>query len=147
MARPRKASPEKLEETVSALIAEYQATQNVDCLTDYTVMQRLNISPRTLETYYDGEADKAILEDNNISDEDRERYTKSGYRQAIKKLVEFRRAVCVQHIATERVASGWIFLSKQPHWGGFQDVQRTESRGEQRITVCISGPDGKPLRE
>lgn len=150
MARPRKVSPEAVADVIDRIIQEYQDTGDISLLTDYALMQRLGVSPRTLERYYDGEADKAILEDNNISDSDKEKYKKYGYGQAVKRLIEFRRSVCVQQIANAKNGSsitGWIFLSKQPHYGGFQDVQRTETKQSGTFTVCIAGPDGRPLKE
>lgn len=147
MARPRKVSPETVADTVDGMITEFIAEGNVAVLTDYALMDRLKVSPRTIDRYYDGEADTALQNDNNISAIDKERYKKDSYGAAVKRLVEFRRAVCVERIAAGGQVTGWIFLSKQPHWGGFQDVQRTETSGKQRIEVCISGPDGKPLSE
>ena len=147
MARPRKVSPETVAETVDKIIQEYKTSGNVDVLSDYELMQRLGISPRTLERYYDGEADKALLDDSNISDTEKEKYQNYGYGQAVKKLIGFRSATCISHLSADLVNSGWIFLSKQPHWGGFQDVQRVEKQSSGSFTVCIAGPDGKPLKE
>lgn len=150
MARPRKVSPEAVAEAVDKAIKEYMETGDVQALTDYAIMQRLNISSRTLDKYYDGEADAALLEDNNISSIDREKYKKYGYCESIKRLVEFRRAECVRHIASGGASTsitGWIFLSKQGRWGGFQDVQRTETKQSGTFTVCITDSTGKPLKE
>lgn len=147
MARPRKVSPETVSAAVDGMIKAYQDTGSVDALTDYELMQRLDISSRTLDRYYSGDADDALLQDDNITDTERDKYKKYGYGAAVKKLIEFRRAVCVQHIATDRFNTGWIFLSKQPRYGGFQDVQRVEKSGNQVFTVCIQGPDGQPIKE
>lgn len=153
--RPRRNTPEQVRKAVDEMIARYQETGDVGSLTDFTLLSLLgNIAPRTLERYYDGTADKALLdnlENNNSSDNiSGEEYTKQTYGDALKRLVEFRRSACVQHIAgggASTTITGWIFLSKQPHWGGFQDVQRTETKGEQRITVNIAGPDGRGIAE
>jgi AraC-like DNA-binding protein len=147
MARPRKVTPDRVAQVIQEIIQEYEESNDIFRLTDYSVMQRLGISRRTLDRYYDGEADKALLEDNNISAEERERYTKCGYGDAIKTLIEYRSAVCLREMTTGRNIPAWIFASKQGRWGGWQDVQRVESQGKQTVTVCISGPDGKPLKE
>jgi len=150
MARPRKVSPEGVAEAVDRLIQRYQETGDVKHLTDYAVMEELGISSRTLDSYYEGEADKRLMEDNSLSDGDREKYKKSGYCDAMKRLIHFRRSECVQHIATGKASqtiTGWIFLSKQPRWGGFQDVQRVEKTGNQTFTVCIADSQGQPLKE
>ena len=153
--RPRRNSPEAVAKAVEQMIAEYESSGDITALDDVRLMQILgNIAPRTLERYYDGTADKAIddelrngTEDNISAVMQENNSIKYRYGDAMKKLIAYRRRVCVQHIATERVSSGWIFLSKQPHWGGFQDVQRQEKTGVQEFRVTISGPDGKPLRE
>lgn len=151
--RPRRNTPEQVNNAVNDMIQEYRDTENVDCLTDFALLSKLgNISSRTLERYYDGTADKALLVDNTENNTGNnnntgEEYIKATYGDALKRLIEFRRAVCVRHIAAGGQVTGWIFLSKQPHWGGFQDVQRVEKTGSQEFRVCISGPDGKPLKE
>ncbi len=147
MARPRKVTPDRVAQVVDEIIDDYTSNGDIFALTDFNVMKRLNISRRTLDRYYDGEADKALLDDNNISADDREKYINSGYGDAIKRLVEFRSAVCLREMTTGRNIPAWIFASKQGRWGGWQDVQRVESKGSQTVNVCISGPDGKPLSE
>ena len=146
----RKTMPETVSAAVDDLIQQYQDTGDVKYLTDFSVMEKLGISSRTLDRFYDGEADKSLLEADNISDSDKEIYKKHGYGEAIKRLIMFRRSECIQHIATGKASqsiTGWIFLSKQPRWGGFQDVQRTETKQSGTFTVCIAGPDGRPLKE
>lgn len=150
--RPRRNTPEMVDKAVDMMLAEYQETGNISALDDTRLMQILNISPGTLERYYQGKADKALQDEEaeQYSEDyngEREYHTNERYSEALKKLVAYRRSVCIEHIATDRVTSGWIFLSKQPHWGGFQDVQRTETRGKQEFVVTISGPDGKAIRE
>ena len=157
--RPRRNTPEQVAEAVQDMIREYQETGDVGKLTDYALLVKLgNIAPRTLERYYDGTADKALLadmeddsgEDINGKNRDGEEYTKATYGEAVKGLIEFRRSEAVRHIASGGAATsitGWIFLSKQPHWGGFQDVQREVRTGVQEFKVTISGPDGKALKE
>ena len=149
MARPRKNSPEQVTKAIDQCIADFEQSGDIKALTDFHLLQVLgNISIHTLENYYDGTADKAYLEEQEkIADKTGEDSIKTGYCEALKKLVEYRRITCIQHIATDRVSSGWIFLSKQPHWGGFQDVQRVENKGQQSINIQISGPDGKALKE
>lgn len=150
MARPRKASPEAVAEAIDKQIQKYQADGDVKHLTDYALMEALGISSRTLDSYYEGEADKRLQDDNTLSDIDRERYIKSGYCDAVKRLTAFRRAECVQHIATGKASqsiTGWIFLSKQPRWGGLQDVQRVEKQSAGSFTICIADSSGNALKE
>lgn len=154
MARPRKNTPDQVDKAITQMIHEYQETGDVGKLTDFRLLEILgNISVDTLERYYNGKADAAMLDDinNNNSNSDTEiEYIKHGYADALKRLIEFRRAECVRNIAGARNGStitGWIFLSKQPHYGGFQDTQRMETRGEQKFTICIQDADGKALKE
>lgn len=147
--RPRRNTPEQVDKAVMSMIADYEATGDVGTLTDFSLLQRLgNISPRTLERYYDGTADRALQDEAKQDIQQGESSTVQSYGDALKRLVEYRRAVCVQHIASGGAATtitGWIFLSKQPHWGGFQDVQRQERTGVQEFKVTLSGPDGKAI--
>lgn len=160
--RPRRNTPEQVDAAITAMIEDYKRTGDIQLLDDSELMERLNISPGTLERYYQGTADKALdnaeleamqaarangIDINNNNSYVKEHSTKERYAEATKKLIAFRRRTCIAHLTEDRFNSGWIFLSKQPHWGGFQDVQRTETSGKQRIEVCISGPDGKPLSE
>ena len=152
--RPRRNTPEQVEKAVDKAIMEYQETGDIGKLTDYNILQILgNITVDTLERYYNGKADEALFDDPEFIQQDNEReeeYKKRGYSVALKRLVEYRRNECVRHIASGGASTsitGWIFLSKQPHWGGFQDVQRYESKGQQSINIQISGPDGKALKE
>ena len=153
--RPRRNSPEMVDRAITGMIEAYEETGDVQMLDDTELMRRLNISPGTLERYYQGRADIALededsTEDNNISTGEREYSTKERYSEALKRLVAYRRRICIKNIASggaSTTITGWIFLSKQPHWGGFQDVQRQVNTGVQEFRVTISGPDGKPIRE
>lgn len=144
--RPPRNTPERVAAAVSQMIQDYEETRDIKCLHDYYLLQILgNISPKTLERYYDGTADKAINNNNNIQEGDPEVCKKQGYGDALKRLITYRAAICTQHITEDRQPTGWIFLSKQPHWGGYQDVQRVQTSGKQEITVTLTGPDGKAL--
>ena len=150
--RPRRNTPEQVEKAVDQMIAEYESGGDIRSLHDIHLLEILgNISVDTLERYYNGKADAPLLEeqsiDNNINNSDGETYTKKGYSAVLKKLISYRQMVCLQHLTSDRFNTGWIFLSKQPHWGGFQDVQRVEKQSAGTFTVCIAGPDGKPLKE
>jgi hypothetical protein len=131
------------------MIQEYRATENIDALTDFALLERLgNISPRTLERYYDGTTDRLLEEREKQENTAAGNNTKQTFGDALKRLVEYRRGVCVRHIASggaSTTITGWIFLSKQPHWGGFQDVQRQERTGVQEFKITLSGPDGKSM--
>lgn len=145
--RPRKNTPEQVVQAVDKAITEYQESGDIGKLTDFHLLELLgNISCHTLENYYDGTADKAYLDE--LDNKGVEEYKKFGYCDALKRLIQFRRSECVRHIASGGASTsitGWIFLSKQPHWGGFQDVQRVENKGQQSINIRISGPGGKAL--
>ena len=135
MARPVKVKPEEVNKAVDDMIEAYE--ERGEMPTDYILRKRLGGSDRTLHRWYDGFYDK----------EDGESGTKT-YQEAMLRLVEFRRHICVEGIANGgNKVTGWIFLSKQKLWGGFQDsVQRVENNGKQNITISIAGSDGKPLR-
>ena len=138
--RPRRNRPEDISNAVDTMIAQYEETLDIKALHDINLLSILgNISSDTLDRYYSGEADKAIPKEEVIK-------TKGGYAGALKKLIAYRQAVCCQHIAEDRTVAGWIFLSKQPRWGGFRDVQVQEKTGTQEFKVTICGPDGKPLK-
>lgn len=139
--RPRKNSPERVRAAVDKAIAEYEESLDIQALHDINILRILgNISVDTLERYYNGEADKHLSRDEINK-------TKGGYSAALKKLIAYRQAVCVKNIAESRTPAGWIFLSKQGHWGGFQDVQKQEVKGKQEFKVTICGPDGKAIKE
>ena len=154
MARPRKNTPDQVRAAVDRMIQEYTETNDIDKLSDFHLLELLgNISVDTLERYYNGKADAALLDsidNNNNNTETETDYIKSGYTAVLKRLIEYRRQVCVRNIAGARNGStitGWIFLSKQPHYGGLTDVQRTETRGEQKFTICIADSTGQALKE
>lgn len=150
--RPRRNTPEQVDAAVNEMIAAYEETGDIQMLDDTELMRRLNVSPGTLERYYQGRFDKDPDGDNSIDNNNNtnmpgEISTKSSYAEALKKLIAHRRRICVAHITADRFNTGWIFLSKQPHWGGFQDVQRTETKQSGTFTVCITDSSGKPLKE
>ena len=150
--RPRRNTPAQVDAAVDAMIAAFEQTGDIQCLDDTELMKALNISPGTLERYYQGRADKALEDEeqdniNNSDIENREHSTKDRYSEALKKLIAYRRRICVARLTSDRFNTGWIFLSKQPHWGGFQDVQRQEVKGNQTFTVCIADSTGQALKE
>jgi len=130
--KPR-CSPEKLAQAVDELINDY--LENGVVPTDYRLAEKTGVQKKTHERWFDGLYDQ---------EEDR------GYQAHMSRLVEFRSQICVENIASgaSNKVTGWIFLSKQKLWGGFQDsVQRTETSGKQDIKITINGADGKPLRK
>ena len=145
MARPRKMTPDTVKQGIDNIIRKYQDTQDVFYLSDYYVMETLGVSKRTLDRYYSGEADQMLQDDNNIPEEERERYKESGYGTALKRLVEFRSAICQQQMVQGKNLPGWIFLSKQGRYGGFQDIQRGEQTVKADFRVTLTGPDGKTI--
>lgn len=135
MARKRICTVEQVNEFIDQMVAEYRECGEIP--TDFRLMELAKVSSRTLDRWYSGEQDKE-------SDED-----ESGaklYKEAMNRLVQFRSQLCVEKIAENPKASGWIFLSKQKRWGGFQDVQKVESAGTQKLEISIKGADGKPLK-
>lgn len=123
---------------VEELINEYLEEGQMP--TDYRLMEKTKVSSRTVDRWYSGEKD---------SDEDTADESKLTYKEAMQRLINFRRQLCVENIAggASNKVTGWIFLSKQTRWGGFQDsVQRTETKGSQDIKITIAGADGKPLK-
>lgn len=129
--RPVKCTPEQLEAAVNQMIYEFQTRGVIP--TDYRLTELTGVSKKTqqrwfLGTYEDGEND--------------------GYQEPMQLLVSFRSQICVQNIASASSnKAGWIFLSKQLLWGGFQDsIQRTETSGKQDITITVTGASGKPVR-
>jgi hypothetical protein len=134
--RPVKCTPEQVAQAVDKLINDYM--DNGTMPTDYRLMKKLGVQVKTMQRWYDG-----------FYDEEDEEPTGLTYQEAMNRLVEFRRGICVEQIASgaSNKVTGWIFLSKQKLWGGFQDsVQRTETKGSQSITISIAGADGKPLK-
>lgn len=134
--RPVKRTPEQVAQAVDELMKDY--IENGTMPTDYRLMEKLGVSVLTMQRWYDGFYDEEDDEPNGLT-----------YKAAMNRLVEFRRGICVEQIASgaSNKVTGWIFLSKQKLWGGFQDsVQRTETKGTQAITISIAGADGKPLK-
>ena len=145
MSRPRRNYPDTVARVIEDIIQEYKSSQDVFFLSDFNVMDKLEISRRTLDKYYDGEADKALQEDPDTTDDIKAKYKNFGYCDAIKKLVEFRSAVCQQQMTQGKAIPAWIFLSKQGRYGGFQDVQRGEQTVKADFRVTLTGPDGKTI--
>ena len=150
--RPRRNSIEAFAAAIDACIAAYEESGNPRDLSDSVLLYRLKISPQQLDRYYSGEIDAAIARttehndnDDNDDGENNENTTKRTYEGELKRLKLYRSAECIQHITQDRSPTGWIFLSKQPRWGGFADVQKAETTGKQEITVTVKGADGREL--
>jgi len=161
--RPRRNSIEAFAAAVDACIAAYEETDDAHDLTDYALSQRLKLSIDQLDAYYEGEPDRAIARvearerakrgeipggnganDSEDSSDDGSPI-KRTYHGELKRLIQYRSAACVAHIARGGQVTGWIFLSKQKRWGGFSDVQKQETSGKQEITVTLKGADGRDL--
>ena len=166
--RPRRNSIEAFAAAIDACIAAYEETDDAHDLTDYALAQRLKLSIDQLDAYYEGEPDRAIArvearerakrgetEENaeeSFEDGSPIKWTsedgspiKRTYHGELKRLIQYRSAACVAHIARGGQVTGWIFLSKQKRWGGFSDVQKQETSGKQEITVTVKGADGREL--
>lgn len=157
--RPRRNSIEVFAAAIDACIAAYEETDDAHDLTDYALAQRLKLSIDQLDAYYEGEPDRAIArvearerakrgeteESTEASFSDDGSPIKRTYHGELKRLVQYRSAACVSHIARGGQVTGWIFLSKQKRWGGFSDIQRQETSGRQEITVTLKGADGRDL--
>ena len=156
--RPRRNSIEAFAAAIDACIAAYEETDDAHDLTDYALAQRLKLSIDQLDAYYEGEPDRAIArvearerakrgetEENTEEDFEDGSPIKRTYHGELKRLKLYRSAECIQHITQDRSPTGWIFLSKQPRWGGFADVQKAETTGKQEITVTVKGADGREL--
>lgn len=148
--RPRRNSIEAFAAAIDACIAAYEESGNPRDLSDSVLLSRLKISPQQLDRYYSGEIDAAVARtteqsENDGNNEGEENTTKRTYEGELKRLKLYRSAECIQHITQDRSPTGWIFLSKQPRWGGFADVQKAETTGKQEITVTVKGADGREL--
>lgn len=154
--RPRRNSIEAFAAAIDACIAAYERTDDAHDLTDYALAQRLKLSIDQLDAYYEGEPDRAIArvearerakrgEESTEDSFDDGSPIKRTYHGELKRLIQFRSAACVAHIARGGQVTGWIFLSKQKRWGGFSDVQKSETSGRQEITVTLKGADGREL--
>ena len=156
--RPRRNSIEAFAAAIDACIAAYEESDDAHDLTDYALAQRLKLSIDQLDAYYEGEPDRAIArvearerakrgetEENTEEDFEDGSPIKRTYHGELKRLIQYRSAACVSHIARGGQVTGWIFLSKQKRWGGFADVQKAETTGKQEITVTVKGADGREL--
>lgn len=145
MSRPRTNYPDDVSKAIDGIIREFQDTGDIFVLSDFHVADVLNIGRRTLDKYYDGEADKALQDDPDTPDNIKAKYKNSGYCDAIKRLVDFRSAICQQQMCQGKNIPAWIFLSKQGRYGGFQDVQRGEQSVKADFRITLTGPDGKTV--
>nr|DAH95046.1 MAG TPA: hypothetical protein [Caudoviricetes sp.] len=154
--RPRRNSIEAFAAAIDACIAAYENSDDAHDLTDYALAQRLKLSIDQLDAYYEGEPDRAIArvearerakrgEDSTEDSFEDGSPIKRTYHGELKRLIQYRSAACVAHIARGGQVTGWIFLSKQKRWGGFSDVQKQETTGRQEITVTLKGADGREL--
>lgn len=128
MPRPRKIRPADIKKAVDGLVREYE---NEGVLpTDFRLTERLGVTVEELDGYYREGAEPG-------SDE---------YSQQMKRLIQFRRQICVEALAQGKQATGWIFLSKQPRWGGMRDMQKSDAAGRAPVEILLCGADGKPLK-
>lgn len=131
--RPRTRTPAEIEGIVDALIAECEGKEpavQASILSDYNVQKRIGLGYKQLNKYLTGGPDGEFAD----------------YVEVMQKLVAFRNKLCVEGIAKGGQNTGWIFLSKQNLWGGFQDVQKVENNGKQSIEIKINGANGKPFQ-
>lgn len=127
-----KCSPERVAEIVEELISDYLNEGIVP--TDFRLGQKAGVSPRTIDSWYNGERDRG--EENDTT-----------YKSQMQRLINFRSQICQDNLASGKQATNWIFLSKQARWGGFTDsIQKMETSGKQDIKITIAGPDGKPMK-
>ena len=149
--RPRKNTPEELAKAVDQLIERHEKARNEsryldDLPQDRDLMVILGIMPATLERYYEGYFDRR--DEEKLEDTLREDSERLTYEGILKKLIAYRTSICVEGLlrSGKGEATKWIFLLKQPHWGGFQDVQRVERSGNLGVQISLTGPDGKPIK-
>ena len=130
MGRPRKVKPQDVKGAVDALVRDYE--QEGILPTDFRLMERLGVSDMELDGYYRRCFDSAATSD--------------GYARQIRRLIRFRGQICVENLAAGKQATGWIFLSKQPRWGGMRDGQKGESGKNEPVEILLCGANGKPLK-
>lgn len=153
--RPRKNSVEAFAAAIDACVEAFEQSDDAIDLTDAALAKRLNISIDRLDRYYMGEPDAAIARtraadsstdsDKDSGDNTESNQTERTYNGELKRLIAYRSAQCVSHIARGGQVTGWIFLSKQKRWGGFSDTQRAETLTKSEVTVTLKGADGKQL--
>lgn len=131
-------SVEQVREAIDRMIGEYY--QNGTLPTDFRLLELTGVSRRTMDGWYNGARDP--------DEEDTEESINGDtFKSAMHRLVQFRSQICVEEIAANPKATGWIYLSKQARWGGFMDsVQRTETKGTADIKISLMGSDGKPVK-
>lgn len=106
------------------------ASEVAEKLSDFSVAKLLGVSCHTLERYTLGSSEDTDYSEMN---------------EVFKALIDYRQRLCVKNIAKGGQVTGWIFLSKQRSWGGFQDVQKVENNGKAKIEISLNGSNGKPL--
>lgn len=130
MGRPRKVRPQDVKQAVDSLVREYE--QESILPTDFRLMERLGISDGELDGYYDRSFDHAGSPDGCV--------------RQIRRLIRFRNQICVENLAAGKQATGWIFLSKQPRWGGMRDGQKADGGKPEPVEILLCGANGKPLK-
>lgn len=130
MGRPRKVKPQDVQAAVDALVADYQREGILP--TDFRLMEGLGICDGELDGYYLRCFDPAASRD--------------GYVRQLRRLIQFRRQICVENLAAGKQATGWIFLSKQQRWGGMRDAQKNEGGKAEPVEILLCGANGKPLK-
>ena len=125
MPRQKKVRPADIQRAVDALVREYE---NEGVLpTDFRLMERLDIPAEQLDEYY-----RSCFVSPARGDE---------YGRQMQRLIQFRRQICVEALAQGKQATGWIFLSKQPRWGGMRDMQKGETAGREPVEILLRGAD------
>ena len=94
-------------------------------LSDHALCRRLGVLPETLGRAFAGELGEDV-------------------RRELGRVIALREMLCIRNLAAGGSATGWIFLSRQPRWGGLTDGKR-EERAPAVLEVRINGADGKPL--
>ena len=130
MGRPRKIRPEDLKGAVDALMADHEREGILP--TDFRLMERLGISDGELDSYYRRCFDREAAPD--------------GYTRQLRRLIRFRGQICEENLAAGKQATGWIFLSKQPRWGGMKDAQKSEAVRPEPMEIRLCGANGKPIK-
>ena len=130
MGRPRKIKAQEIRAAVDALMGDYE--RDMILPTDFRLMERLGIGDGELDGYY-----KAALSPGEDA---------AGCVRQIRRLIHFRQQICVENLAAGKQATGWIFLSKQPRWGGMKDGQKNEGGKPEPMEILLCGSNGKPLK-
>ncbi len=102
--------------------------EQAEVLSDHALCRRLGVLPETLSRAFSGEIEP---EGGDV-------------RRELGRVIALREMLCIRNLAAGGSATGWIFLSRQPRWGGLTDGKR-EERAPAVLEVRINGADGKPL--